>query len=343
MQIYGIIHIKYKEDIGMNTIKKTIAALTAALMLFAFASCKGNIEPATTTAAPSEITEETITAKETTASAVTTETPTEATTEEKTTKEETTQPETTTEKETTAAPTTTQAPTTTKKVVTTTKKAVTTTKKPATTQKKITAPTKKSDIVKLYNDAAANASKAKPGYKKSTVTSLRNLNMGALASISAVREAIGGFLGEGSTSASVKKGSFDGISLVKSTLKESDVTSATCKLSSDGKYYTVNITVKNEQNPKKNGSALGRFTKDFKDIDEIKAGLADVGASVESINVNTTSVTVTAKIDAKTNRFVSITHNIKMNANLKNIKYIVRVSKASTDLETTVKYSDFKY
>lgn len=328
----------------MNTIKKLAAVLTAASVIFALASCKGKEETVTTTA-PAETATETYTAEETTAAVTEATTEAETTQAETTTEIQTTQAETTTEKETTtSAPTTTKKPeTTTKKAVTTTKKAVTTTKKPTTTQKKITAPTKKADIIKLYNGAAANASKVKPGYKKSTVTSLSNLNMGALASISAVREAIGSFLGEGSTSATVKKGSFDGVSLVKSTLKESDVTSATCKLSSDGKYYTVNITVKNEQNPKKNGSALGRFTKDFKDVDEIKAGLSEVGASVETITVNTTSVTITAKINAETNRFVSITHNIKMNANLKNIKYIVKVSKASANLETNVTYSDFKY
>ncbi len=322
----------------MNIIKKIIAVLTASSILFVLVSCKGN-EVSVTTTAPLEITAEKHTSEKITTATVTTDAPIEATTEAETTQAKTTEKETTT-----SAPTTTKKPeTTTQKAVTTTNKPVTTTKKPITTQKKLTAPTKKADILKLYNDAAANAASSKPGYKKSTVTSLRNLNMGALASISAVREAIGGFLGEGSTSATVKKGSFDGASFVKSTLKESDVTSATCKLSSDGKYYTVNITVKNEQNPKKNGSALGKFTKDFKDIDEIKAGLADVGASVESMTINTASVTVTAKIDAKTNCFVSITHNIKMNANLKNIKYIIRVSKASTDLETAVNYSDFKY
>lgn len=341
----------------MNIAKKIITVLTAASMLFAFAACKGDEPTETTTAAPSEsvteVSSETVAETAAPTDAVTEAETTEAESEtesETETEAETTQAETTTEKETTtAAPTTTQAPTTkkpettTKKAVTTTKKTVTTTKKPTTTQKKITAPTKKADIVKLYNDAAANVAKAKPGYKKSTVTELSNLNMGALASISAVRDAIGGFLGEGSSNSTVKKGSFDGTSLVKSSLKESDVTAATCKLSKDGKYYTVNITVKNEQNPKKNGSALGRFTKDFKDIDEIKAGLAEVGASVETMTINTTSVTITAKIDAATNRFVSITHNIKMNANLKNIKYIVRVGKASMNLETTVNYSDFKY
>lgn len=342
----------------MNIIKKMITMLTAVSMLFAFVSCKGDEPTETTTAEPSEsATEkhsETPTATNmfegTWADAETTEIVSVTDANAETTQTETAAAaETTTENTTTAAPTTTQASTTaktettTKKTVTTTKKPETTTKKPTTTKKKATAPTKKADIVKLYNTAAANAAKAKPGYKKSTVTELSNLNMGALASISAVRDAIGGFLGEGSTNSTVKKGTFDGVSLVKSTLKESDVVAATCKVSSDGKYYTVNITVKNEQNPKKNGSALGRFTKDFKDIDEIKAGLADVGASVETMTINTTSVTITAKIDTATNRFVSLSHNIKMNANLKNIKYIVRVAKASMNLETNVNYSDFKY
>lgn len=208
----------------------------------------------------------------------------------------------------------------------------------------MTAPTSKADIVKLYNSAAATAASSKPGYKKSKTTTLSNLNMGALASISAVRDAVGSFLGEGSTSSTVSKGKFDGVSLVKSSLKESDVSSASCTLSKDGKYYTVKMTVVNETNPKKIGSALGRFTKDFKDIDEIKAGLSDVGASVDSLTVKTTSVTITAKISVENSRFVSIDHSIKMAATLNGIKYsFVRVNKATTDLETKVSFTDFKY
>lgn len=333
----------------MNMIKKTVALITAASFLFALSACNGNNQTETT-ATPS-LTESAATIENsTTANLLPSETVAETTAKETASVTETetvTQAETTTEAPTTTttkAPETTKTVTTTKKAVTTTKKAVTTTKKPTTTAKKVTAPTSKADIVKLYNTAAANASTAKPGYSKSTSTTLSNLEMGALASIGAVRDAIGSFLGEGSSSETVKKGNFNGTSLVKSTLKESDVTSATCKLSEDGKYYTVNITVKNETNPKKGGSALGRFTKDFKDIDEIKAGLADVGASVESITVNTTSVTITAKINAANNRFVSVSHNIKMKANLSNIKYtFVRVGKASMNLETKVAYSDFKY
>ena len=155
---------------------------------------------------------------------------------------------------------------------------------------------------------------------------------------------VGDFLGEGSTSETVKKGSFDGKKLVKSTLKAADVTSATCKLTEGGKYYEITITVKNETNPLKGSSALGRFTKDYKDVDEIRSGLAEAGASVGNITVNTTSVTIKAKISASNNRFVSLSHNIKMSASLNDVKYsIAKVKTATADLQTTVKYTDFKY
>lgn len=257
----------------MKLFRKISAVLSAMLIVLSFTACDGTNEPETTlsTSAQTGVTEEVTTqpiAEETTAEESATVAPV---TEESTIEEGTTAP-TTTEKTTSTKPVTTK-PTTTQKP--------TTTKKPTTTEKRVTAPTSKSDIVKLYNTAAAAAASSKPGYKKSTQTALSNLDMGALASISAVRDAVGSFLGEGSTSATVSKGKFDGKSLVKSSLKASDVKSATCKLSDDGKYYIVNITVINETNPKKSSSALGRFTKDFKDIDEVKAGLSDVGASVD--------------------------------------------------------------
>ncbi len=168
--------------------------------------------------------------------------------------------------------------------------------------------------------------------------------MGALASISAVRDAVGSFLGEGSSSSNVSKGKFDGKSLVKSTLKAADVSSASCTLSDDGKYYNVKITVVNETNPKKGSSALGRFTNDYKDVDEISAGLKDAGASVDSLTVKTTSATITAKISVSDNKFVSLKHEIKMKADLNGVRYsFVKVNKASANLDTKVEYTNFKY
>lgn len=332
----------------MNIFKRTAAFLSAALIMLSFDACSGKTDngDTTTTAAETTQAQPETTAQDTSVSESTAETT--AMTEAQTTEAQTT------EAPTTVAPTT-QAPTTAKPVTTTkapttkapTTKATTkptTTKKPATTKKAVTAPTSKKEIVNLYNSAAANAAKAKPGYTKSRTTSLNNLKMGALANISVVRETVGNFLGEGSSTETVKKGSFNGKSLVKSSLKESDVTSATCTLSKDKKYYIVNITVKNEKNPLKGKSALGRFTNDFTDINEINSGLAEAGASVGSITINTTSVTINAKIGVENNRFASLTHNIKMSAVLKDIKYtFVKVSEATSDLETKVVYSDFKY
>ncbi len=323
----------------MNVLKRLAAILSAAAMLLSFAACNNN-------KAPDEVSTTAVTTAVQETTAAETQPETQVETEQSTT--ETEAPTTTEAPTATEAPTTTQAPTTTKKTTTTKKptttKKATTTKKPTTTKKKLVAPSTKAEIVALYNKAAATAASSKPGYKKSTNTALSNLDMGALAKISAVRETVGDFLGEGSTSATVSKGKFDGKSLVKSSLKESDVTAATCKLSSDGKYYELSITVKNETNPLKGSSALGRFTKDYKDVDEIKKGLTEAGAGIGSITVNTTKVTITAKINASNNRFVSLTHNIKMNAALTDVKYsIAKVKKATASLETTVKYSDFKY
>ncbi|MBR6785931.1 MAG: hypothetical protein IKM25_06740 [Clostridia bacterium] len=309
----------------MRKIKNFLALLTAASIAFSFVACGKENEEATTlpTQAENIVTEEAVTepvSEETTAQTVT----------EPYTKQETTTLKAEQEKTTAGA----TKPAEIKPQTT----------KAQTTKPDATAPSSKADIIKLYNTALSGASTAKPGYSKTVNTTMSNINMGALSKISAVKEVVGDFLGEGKTSSTVKKGSFDGTSLVKSTLKEADITSATCKLSSDKKYYTVEITVKNETNPLKKSSALGRFTKDYKDVDEIKSGMSEAGAKVESITVKTSGVKITAKIAIDTNRLVSLTHTFKMSASLTNVKYsIAKVKTATADLSTTVSYSDFKY
>lgn len=315
--------------------KKFVCILMAAAFLFSAAACNSETDTDVTTQTTAAVQEESTTLPQTEAQPVT---------DAQVTEEETTQPETTqaetqplTEKETeaTTAQPTTEPPATTK--------AAQTTAAP-TTEKQVVAPSAKADIVKLYNEATIAASQSKPGYSKSTETVLSNLSMGALSKISVVRDAIGGFLGEGKSTATVKKGSFDGSSLVKSTLKESDVTSATCKLSADKKYYIVTINVKSETNPSKSNSALGRFTKDYKDVSEIKQGLSEVGASVGTTTLTTNGVTINAKISVDGNRFESLTHTIKMSAVMSNVKYsFAKVAKATASLSTTVKYTSFKY
>ncbi len=323
----------------MKKIRKIAAVLLAVSLIVAFASCKDNKEPAvnTTENSVSNITEAPATVAQT-------DYQTEIQTEEQTQSQlSTTQIPSTTQEPTTQPATQAVAQPATKAPVATTAK-VTVKVTAAPTTKAPAAPSSKADIVKLYNSATANAASKKPGYKKNTDTALSNLEMGSLSKLGIVKETIGDFLGEGVSNSVVSKGSFDSESLVKSTLKTADVTSATCKLSADKKYYELTITVKNETNPLKGSSALGRFTKDYKDAEEIKSGISDVGASVGSISISTSSVTVKAKIEVKTNRLVSLTHSFKMSATLNNVKYSVfNVAQAKANLSTTVKYTEFKY
>ena len=315
----------------MKVFRNFLALLTAASIAFSFAACgKDNEEVTTTSPAPTEavVTEEMLT--EPVTEEATTQAVTEPETQPSTTVAQTEAEKTTVQitKPAETKPQTTQAPTT----------------QVQATKPVVTVPSSKADIVKLYNTALNGASTGKPGYSKTVNTTMSNVNMGALSKISAVKDVVGDFLGEGKTSTTVKKGSFDGVSLVKSTLKADDVTSATCKLSEDKKYYTVEITVKNETNPLKKSSALGRFTKDYKDVDEIIAGMSEAGAKTDGITVKTSSVKITAKIAVDTNRLVSLNHSFKMSATLSNVKYsIAKVKTASADLSTTVSYSDFRY
>lgn len=317
-----------KEAFKMKEFKKFLALLIAVSTMFTFAACKKE-----DTAATTELSEEIITDEwyEPETDEVLTDGVTEPYTEETSTLPVGSETESTNPSEE-AKPGETK-PAETKPQIT-----------PEPTTKPIVAPTSKADIVALYNTAALAASTGKPGYSKTVNTSISNISMGALSKIGAVKDVVGDFLGEGKNSSTVSKGSFNGTSLVKSTLKAEDVTSATCKLSADKKYYTVEITVKNETNPLKKSSALGKFTKDYKDVDEIESGIKEAGAKVDDITVKTSSVKITAKIAVETNRFESISHSFKMSATLTNVKYsIAKVKKATADLSTTVSYSSFKY
>ncbi|HBL41270.1 MAG TPA: hypothetical protein DDY98_06770, partial [Ruminococcaceae bacterium] len=251
----------------------------------------------------------------------------------------TTVEETTTAEETTPAPTT-EAPTTQK--VTTTKKATAT--QAATTKAAMKAPTEKAEILKVFNEASAKVVSAKPGFSKTVVTTVPSLEMGALAKIKIVRETISSFLGEGSSKVSVAKGKSNSAQYVKSALTASDLTKATCKLSADGKTYDIVLTVKNEKNPLKGKSALGRFTNDYKDAAEIKKGLDEAGVTLDSLTMTTTSVVITAKVDAASGQFTSLKYEIKTDAKMTNVKYTVaRVKEATGKMVNSVTFSGFKY
>ncbi len=289
-----------------------LALMLAAAMVVSFAACGGNDEPETTTT-PEETTVADVQADATTLPE-----------EDSSVAEEPSSEEATVD-ETTAA------------------EADATTAADATTEAAaVVAPTAKADIVALYNEASAKAVSAKPGYKKTVTTELQNLQMGAIGKIEAVRDAVGSFLGEGTETTTVNKGKASS-EIVKSTLTAADVTAATCKLSADGKYYEVTLTVKNEKNPAKGKSALNRFTNDYKDNKEMVDGLASEGASTETIDTTVKTATIKAKIAVDTKAFSSLDYTIKIDCLLTKVKYMVSVKQVTGTIYTVVKYSGFAY
>ncbi len=202
-------------------------------------------------------------------------------------------------------------------------------------------PTEKADIVALYNEATANAA-ANAGYKKTTTTELRQLEMGAIGKINMVREEVGKFLGEGTNTESFAKGKgADG--LVSGLLTADDVTDASCKLSADGKYYEITLNVKNEKNPLKNKSALNRLSDDYKDINEIRDGLGEAGATVETIDCTVTVAKVTAKVAVEDKTITALDYTISNDAYLTSVKYVVKVKTVTGTIYTTVNYTGFSY
>lgn len=204
------------------------------------------------------------------------------------------------------------------------------------------APTSVADIVALYNEATAKAVSAKPGYKKTVTTELQNLDMGAIGKLDMVRDAVGSFLGEGTETVTVAKGKASS-EIVKSTLSASDVSSATCKLSADGKYYEVTINVKSETNPLKGKSSLNKFTNDYKDINEMHEGLASEGASAETITCKTTEAKIVAKIAVADKSFSALKYTIKIDTVLDKVNYVLTIKQGSGVIYTVVDFANFAY
>lgn len=292
--------------------KKILALLAAAAMLVSFAACGNNADSDA--------------GKETEANA-TVGTTVETTVAENTSAEETSaEDESTTAEETSAEAITVEA---------------TTANEEETTLS--AAPSTKAEIVKFYNDASAKMVSSKPGFKKVTKTELQKLEMGALGKIELVRNAIGVFLGEGTNSVTVAKGKSNSDSYLKSSLTAADVTSATCVLSADGTYYDVTIEVKHEKNPIKGKSALNRFTNDYKDKNEMSAGLKSESVGFETLDGTISTSKIKAKITLD-GEFKSIDYAIKMDMYITNVKYtIAKVKTVTGTIATNVSYTGFAY
>ncbi|MGN0635826.1 MAG: hypothetical protein ACI4I5_06350 [Acutalibacteraceae bacterium] len=321
---------------------KKVLALVLVLALAAgcvalLTSCGGDKAPETTAPASEVVTD----APETTAFAPqSTEEVSDTVTETAAATEATTETTTATTTEATTTAATTKATTTTAPAEMT----------------KASVPTTKKEIVKTYNDAVNGAISAKAGYSKTRVTTVNQLEGGAVLKIKAAADAVKDFLGEGTKTYTNNKGKSEYMS--KSNLSESDVTSATCT-EKNGKY-TITMTLKDGSNSASEGAMsdnsplnrcglyVGNSDKsayDYKTTENIYKALNGLDeASVKSGTGKTSNAKITAVIDAETGKLEKLDISFNFSVVLNEVKYLIaKISTATGSATTTVKFDNFKY
>lgn len=302
--------------------KKILALLLAAALLFSFAACGKEETPETTTTTSAEEVVDTTAApveEDTTAAPV--------------------------EGDVTAAPVegeTTVAPV--EGESTTAAEATVPAAAPATTE----------EIVAYYNNAVNKAYAAKVGFNKERYTDNEELNAGFL--LNTFGDLVYSFMGIGAENKytmDVTKGQWeDDVPhhyLRKSTLSTSDITSATCT-ESNGKY-TIKFNVKpgnskaskdesyNNSPIDKCGICVGDLDKSYFDHKTAPVIYAAVGQVVSGavIEESYNNATVVAVIDAATGNLVSITVEYDINV------VIDVVGGGNATGTTHIFYKNFKY
>lgn len=218
-----------------------------------------------------------------------------------------------------------------------------------------TVPATTAEIVALYNSAVNKVVDEKAGYKKERTTTIVEMNGGALLKIQLVVDMVNEFLGVGTKEYVNSKGKSE--YLMKASLKETDLKSATCE--KIGENYTVTLSLKNGSSSataksKSDSSALARsglFTGDVADpnYDYLSSGCVYASisgvkdVSVKSITATNSNINFVAVIDPE-GKLISLTAAYDWTVEMENIKYtIVSVKKADGKAHTAVELSDFKW
>ncbi len=303
--------------------KKIIAILLAAALLFSFAACgKEDTAEETTTAAADTTVAEDVTAEteEATVAGSETVTPDETTAAT----DETTVAESTTAGETTL---------------------------PAIAA----APTTAAEIVAIYNNAVNSAYAAKAGFDKERMTD--NEKLDASAVLSAFKSLVYQFMGVGADNKyteTVTKGKWDTDAkkhfLRKSTLTAADVTGATC--TPNGNQYTIVLNVKG-------GNSMGSEAKKFTNAPIDKCGICVgnedkgyydhktgeviydaiagtyAGATIEESYKN---AKITAVVDGATGNLVKLTVEFDID-----VAIDIGIGSGTASATTHIYYKNFKY
>ena len=281
--------------------KKILAVLLACSMLFAFAACGGNNEETTTTAAP-ETTTEAPAADETTVPAA----------------DETTAPAA---DETTAA-----ADETTTAVEETTADAA---KAPETTE----------EIVAYFNEASngikANAKSVKREYSKISLNGtpvFPSVINGVLKLLGGAENFLNDQLSKNSKGAETYTGAdikavypVEGESYV-SKLTAADVKSATCKVSEDGKTYTITVVTKADGKSDSIQHGEGHAPKAFNVVlpGVVNDNIPGVATSLVGLStMNYPSSTCKVTVDVETGRVLTADYDLKWTINFDKVGVVI--------------------
>lgn len=207
-------------------------------------------------------------------------------------------------------------------------------------------------MINTYNKAVNNAISANAGYVKVRTTHC-TLNGGSLLNISAVKDAVNNFLGVGTKNYDNPKGSAKYLSTA--ALKDADVTNAKCeKVNGDVYKFTFNLANGSCSAP--NGSdsspllrcgvlvgAGDRSEYDYKNADNIYAGITGAGAKVNSITGNSTNTVITANINVATGKIQSLNVSWNWSINLNKVSYSLISINGSGTADTSVSISSFSW
>lgn len=229
------------------------------------------------------------------------------------------------------------------------------TAKPSSSSTASKIPSSKADIAAYYNAAVNKAVNQKAGFSKKRVTSLSNLDGGALLKMDIVVNEVNKFLGVGTTEYKNTKGKVGEIG--KASLTANDLTAATCKQSGDN--YVITLTLKNGSS-KADGSGASdtnainrtglycgsgdKIAFDYKSASNIHTGINNIdNGSVEAVSETNSNIKITATVNAKTGNIVSLNISYDWHVDMTKVKYIVTIKTAAGDAKTSVAFSNFAF
>lgn len=227
--------------------------------------------------------------------------------------------------------------------------------KPSSSSTASKVPSSKADIAAYYNTAVNKVTSSKAGFSKKRVTSLSNLDGGALLKMDIVVNEVNKFLGVGTTDYKNTKGKAGEIG--KASLTASDLTAATCKQSGDN--YVIEMTLKTgsskaDASGTSDSNAINRtglycgtgdkVAFDYKNASNIYTGINNIdNGSVESVTESNKNVKVSATINSKTGNLVSLNISYDWHVDMTKVKYIVTIKSAAGDAKTSVAFSGFTF